>query len=84
MILDFAEIRDEAALHDAVARGLGLPAHYGRNLDALWDCLTRDVPGPVRIELRNSARADLRLQRYIDLLHKAANQRDDLHLVVKL
>lgn len=84
MILDFAEIRDEAALHDALARGLDLPAHYGRNLDALWDCLMRDVQGPVRIELRNSARADLRLQRYIDLLHKAAGQRDDLRLVVKL
>lgn len=28
------------AFHDELARGLGLPAFYGRNLDALIDCLT--------------------------------------------
>ncbi|MBL8704350.1 MAG: barstar family protein [Rhodospirillales bacterium] len=77
VILDFAAIKDEAALHDALAKGLGLPAHYGRNLDALWDCLTRDVKGPVTIDLRNVARADARLARYVALLRKAAAKRDD-------
>ena len=26
--------------HEALARGLAFPAYYGRNLDALYDCLT--------------------------------------------
>ena len=55
LILDFAAIKNEAALHDALEKGLGLPAHYNRNLDALWDCLTRDVKGPVTITLRHAA-----------------------------
>lgn len=77
VILDFATLQDEAALHDALAKGLRLPAHYGRNLDALWDCLTRDVKGPVTIELRHVDKADAWLQRYIALLREVAQKRDD-------
>ena len=32
--------------HDELARALCLPAHYGRNLDALWDCLG-DMQGEI-------------------------------------
>lgn len=82
VVLDFATIRDEAALHDALAKGLRLPPHYGRNLDALWDCLTRDVEGPVTIELRHVDKADARLKRYIALLREAAAKRDDFACTV--
>jgi hypothetical protein len=37
--LDAREIRDAPALHDALSAALGLPAYYGRNLNALRDCL---------------------------------------------
>ena len=30
--------------HDYLARVLDLPAYYGRNLDALYDCLTERGP----------------------------------------
>ena len=30
--------RDRA--HDEIAHALSLPEYYGRNLDALWDCLS--------------------------------------------
>lgn len=33
------------AVYDILARELGLPAHFGRNLDALHDALTGDVAG---------------------------------------
>jgi geranylgeranyl pyrophosphate synthase len=36
-----------SAIHADLARQLGLAAHYGANLDALWDALMRDVSGPV-------------------------------------
>ena len=37
------------AFYVDLARQLGLPGHFGANLDALWDALTRDVAGPVEI-----------------------------------
>lgn len=77
IVLDFSTIKDESALHDLLARDLRLPKHYGRNLDALADCLTRDVKGPVTIELRHADRADARLRRYVALLREVAKQRGD-------
>lgn len=82
VVLDFATLQDEAELHDALAKGLRLPATYGRNLDALWDCLTRDVKGPVTIELRHVDKADARLKRYVALLREAAGSRADFTCTV--
>ena len=38
-----ARIADLEALHTALAEGLGFPAWYGRNLDALYDLLTEPM-----------------------------------------
>ena len=38
-----ARIADMDALHTALAEGLGFPAWYGRNLDALYDLLTEPM-----------------------------------------
>ena len=38
--LDGREVCSGAAFHSLIAQILGFPAHYGRNLDALYDCLT--------------------------------------------
>ncbi len=38
--LDAGVWNDEGALHDAVAAALEFPAYYGRNFDALHDCLS--------------------------------------------
>jgi ribonuclease inhibitor len=83
VVLDFATLQDEADLHDALAKGLHLPATYGRNLDALWDCLTRDVKGPVTIELRHVDKADARLKRYVALLREVAEKRDGFAIAVR-
>lgn len=79
-VLDLAAITTEAALHDALARGLKLPAHYGRNRDALWDCLTADVKGPVEIVLLRADKAAPALQPYLALLRQAAAKRRDLRI----
>ena len=39
-LLDGAEILTRDDLHDSLSRQLSLPDWYGRNLDALYDCLT--------------------------------------------
>lgn len=40
VIIDCAQITDEAQLHQALFEALSLPEWYGHNLDALFDCLT--------------------------------------------
>ena len=44
-----AGVKTIDAVYDILARELGLPAHFGRNLDALYDALTGDVEGPFEI-----------------------------------
>lgn len=39
-VLDGEKITDREMLHDILAEQLALPEWYGRNLDALYDCLT--------------------------------------------
>ncbi len=38
--LDGRRMQTREAAHDELAAALSLPAYYGRNLDALHDCLT--------------------------------------------
>ncbi len=42
------------AVYDILARDLGLPKHFGRNLDALYDALTGDVEGPFEIVIEDA------------------------------
>ena len=39
IVINCAEIRTRDELHDVLARELNFPVWYGRNLDALHDCL---------------------------------------------
>lgn len=40
LLLDGRALPDREALHTYLAESLGFPSWYGRNLDALHDCLT--------------------------------------------
>ena len=40
IILDCSNITDKGQLHEALQEALQLPEWYGKNLDALFDCLT--------------------------------------------
>ena len=39
-VMEGGNIHTREELHDALVRALDLPTWYGRNLDALYDCLT--------------------------------------------
>jgi ribonuclease inhibitor len=51
-ILNFKDKETADSLHDYLASMLDLPKHYGRNLDALYDCLT-SITAPSRIMVAN-------------------------------
>jgi RNAse (barnase) inhibitor barstar len=41
---DLSACKDKKAILDQLGTGLKLPKHYGKNLDALYDCLTELKP----------------------------------------
>lgn len=68
-ILDGREIRDRGDLHDRLALALGFPEWYGRNLDALYDCLT-DSKEETEIRILHEAALRESLGRYATVLGK--------------
>jgi ribonuclease inhibitor len=63
-IIDGELMIDREALHDALARQLDLPDWYGRNLDALFDCLT-DIHEDATIVLRDLTALEQHLGNYV-------------------
>ena len=54
IVLDFRGIRSPLALHQYLKASLGLPEHYGHNMDALWDCLYCWYDEPVVLVLTHT------------------------------
>lgn len=50
-----SDIHSERDVHDRLAAELDFGPFYGRNLAALWDRLSTDVPRPVRIVWTDAA-----------------------------
>ena len=66
-VIDLKEIKDREGLHAAFSMSLHLPDHYGRNLDALHDCLTEDS-SPLNIVFTNREALSGEMKQYIDRL----------------
>ena len=85
VILDGSAIFTSPDLHDAFAQALQFPAHYGRNLDALYDCLT-EICEDTRIELQNWHHIEAHLKDYsgkaVYVFHCAMDENP--HLTVSL
>lgn len=64
--IDGMEILSRDDLHDALSRQLSLPEYYGRNLDALYDCLT-DLSEPTELHLAHKAELTANLGIYADV-----------------
>lgn len=82
--LDGLELQSMEEVHDLFARALDLPEWYGRNLDALFDCLT-DTREPVTVRLlhKDELREHLgrRCSALIRLLHRAAEESPNVTLL---
>lgn len=81
-----AGVKTIDAVYDILARDLSLPAHFGRNLDALYDALTGDVPGPIEIVVEDRKSLEVALgdkaKRLLRLLADAKVARNDLTLTI--
>ena len=67
--LDCRAILSREALHGALARTLDLPEWYGRNLDALADCLG-DIAAETELHMVAFAALEQQLGEYAARLHR--------------
>ncbi|HJZ92781.1 MAG TPA: barstar family protein [Gemmataceae bacterium] len=75
--IDARRLTDAAGLHVAMSEAIGFPATYGKNLDALVDCLTHldDLKaGMSRVQVMPGEVAVLVIEHTTGLGKKAAEQ----------
>lgn len=86
IVLDGLELQSLEEIHDRFARALALPEWYGRNLDALFDCLTEQSE-PVTVRLLHQEALEDRLGRrglaLVRLLRRAAAENPRVTLLRK-
>lgn len=74
-------------LFDQLSKRLSLPAHFGRNLDALWDVLSTDVEGPFKIVWKRSNDSKKSMGRDFDrvvkLFKELEEERNDFKLEIE-
>ena len=61
IIFDSSHIQSIDQLHAELARSLDFPEHYGRNLDALYDCLNGEIALPLKFIWQNYRLTQLKL-----------------------
>ena len=67
VVLDGRKMTDRETAHLYLQKKLNLPDYYGKNLDALYDCLT-ETGKPVQIIVSYVAEMQDNLRRYADSL----------------
>jgi len=68
-ILDGRKVKDKGMLHDILTASLRLPDWYGRNLDALYDCLT-DIQEETEIRILHESAMEEHMGNYAKALAK--------------
>ena len=76
--IDFTGISGKEALHDYLTDALCLPDYYGRNLDALYDCLT-EFP-ECEIIITDTGTLDEYIALIMDVFSEAAEDNPNIHL----
>ena len=79
ILCDFARFNTPDAVYGYLAAELRFPAYFGRNLDALHDCLT-DIGAPTRLILTGTEAPVA--QRFLPVLRDAAKQNRYLSLEI--
>ena len=83
LIIDLSKFRDIKKLHEYIAKGLDFPDYYGKNLDALYDCLT-DIDEPTALVVmnvpENSDALQGRLEGLLSVFENAADENPKISL----
>ena len=82
LIIDGALIEGKAQLHDFIAEGLQFPDYYGKNLDALFDCLT-DLSEETVVEIINADLLRETLGGYSDGLIRAFSEASEINRMIE-
>ncbi|OBU84463.1 MULTISPECIES: barstar family protein [Chromobacterium] len=84
-VCELRHIVSQEQLFDELSRQLRLPPHFGRNLDALYDCLANDASGPFELVWRDTAESKQALgadlyATVLEILETVAEARGDVTL----
>ncbi|WP_293729041.1 barstar family protein [uncultured Phascolarctobacterium sp.] len=86
IILDTEQMRSQSQLHQYLREALQLPAYYGANLDALYDCLT-ELSEPTELTIQGKVAEEAYLGRYgamlLRVLQDAAAANRNLQITVQ-
>lgn len=66
VVIEGEKITSIEQLHDVLFKQLNLPHYYGRNLDALWDCVTGYISLPTVVIWNNFQSTRNSLGEYAD------------------
>lgn len=82
--LDFAGIKTLWELHEYFKTVFRLPDHYGRNMDALWDCLYHSFEFPTTIKLKNISAIPNEMREEVEIMLELFDdlQREDKKVTV--
>ncbi|MEC3617982.1 barstar family protein [Bacillus subtilis] len=88
IMIDGRDIENIEVLHDVLKDKLDFPNYYGRNLDALWDCLTGWVDLPLTLVLINFEFSKKFLGSYADdvlevLLEAQEELEDEFKIIIE-
>ncbi|MFS0654966.1 barstar family protein [Bacillus sp. 179-C3.3 HS] len=75
--LNGAACQSQEALHNQLIDTLHLPNHYGKNLDALWDCLTGEVSLPIELTWVDFQVSKKYLGDYAESLHQLFKEAEE-------
>lgn len=79
IILDATMLRERLPAHDYLKEVLALPDYYGRNLDALYDCLTELDETEIQF-VNLDAAGDSYFSRVLSVFQEAREENPRLHL----
>jgi ribonuclease inhibitor len=79
ILCDFSRLDTPDAVYDYLQEELCLPSYFGRNLDALHDCLT-DIGTPTRLILTGAETPSA--QRFLPVFKDAAKRNRNLSVEV--